>query len=76
MAEGILAMYSGNSFTLFANRSEKKLIHGILQASGGAFGLTGFFIEIFKQLEYNKPLFDIWHGRFGEFEFLIFELKH
>lgn len=67
MAEGILTMYNRNTFTLFVPRTKNKWIHAFLQATGGAFGLTGFFIEIYKQLEYNKPLFDIWHGIFGEF---------
>ena len=66
MAEGILAMYSGNSFTLFATRTNKKWLHGLLQATGGVFGLTGFFIEVIKTYNNNEPLFSIWHSKMGE----------
>jgi hypothetical protein len=66
MAEGILAMYSGNTFTLFATRTERKWLHGLLQATGGIFGLIGFFLEIIQRSQANKKLFHIWHAKFGE----------
>lgn len=66
MAEGILAMYSGNTLTLFTNRTNKKWIHGVLQAAGGGFGLAGFIIEIPKQMTGTKRLFDDWHAITGE----------
>lgn len=54
MAEGILAFYSGNTFTLFASHSSKKWLHGALQATGGTFGLIGFFLEVVQRSQANK----------------------
>ena len=66
LTEGILAMYNGNSFTLFASRTNKKWLHGLLQATGGSFGLIGFFLEVVQRLQANKSLFHIWHAIIGE----------
>lgn len=68
MAEGILAMYSGNSFTLFETRTTRKWLHGILQTAGGGFGLAGLFLEVIRHLKLNKPLFVIWHAKLGKFK--------
>jgi hypothetical protein len=65
MAEGILVMYTQNSFTLFETRTTKKWLHGILQAAGGGFGLAGFFIEVIRRVKEDKPLFVIWHAKLG-----------
>lgn len=66
MTEGILTMYSGNTFTLFVARANKKWIHAFLQATGGLLGLVGYFIEINNQIQCNEPFFDKWHAIFGE----------
>lgn len=66
MAEGILAFYSGNTFTLFASRTEKKWLHGLLQATGGTFGLIGFFLEVVQRSQANKRLWHIWHAKMGK----------
>jgi hypothetical protein len=65
MTEGILTMYSGNTFTIFVTRAKKKWIHASLQATGGALGLAGYFIEIYNQMECDEPFFDKWHAIFG-----------
>lgn len=65
MAEGILTMYSGNSFTLFASFRNKKWVHALLQAAGGTLGLVGFSIEVSKRYAAGKALFHIWHARMG-----------
>lgn len=62
-------MYNGNTFTLFTQRESKKWIHAVLQAAGGAFGLTGFFLEVVKRYSDGKALFHIWHARFGSYIF-------
>lgn len=71
MAEGIMSMYNGNTFTLFMTRSQKTNIHWILQATGGTLGLIGFFLEIVQRLNAGKRIFHIWHARMGMFIKLI-----
>lgn len=66
MAEGIMSMYNGNTFTLFTKRSQKTNIHWILQATGGILGLIGFLFEVVKRAQNGKKLFHIWHARFGK----------
>jgi hypothetical protein len=66
MAEGILSMYSGNTFTLFTKRSQKTNIHWVLQATGGTLGLIAFFLEIVQRAQAGKRLFHIWHAKMGK----------
>jgi hypothetical protein len=66
MAEGIMSMYSGNTFTLFMTRSQKTNIHWILQAAGGSLGLSAFLLEIIQRLNAGKKIFHIWHARMGK----------
>lgn len=66
MTEGILAMYSGNGYTVFWKRGSKKWVHALLQATGGTFGLIGFFIEVTKRYSEGKELFHIWHAKMGK----------
>lgn len=65
LAEGIMSMYNGNTFTLFMRRSQKTNIHWVLQATGGTLGLIGFFLEVVQRAQAGKKLFHIWHARFG-----------
>lgn len=67
MAEGILSLYSGNTFTLFTKRENKKWIHALLQITGGTLGLTGFFLEVTQRYSAGKTLWHIWHAKFGEY---------
>lgn len=66
MAEGIMAFYSGNTFTLFTSHNNKKWLHGLLQATGGTFGLIGFFLEVTQRLQAGKKIFHIWHAKMGK----------
>lgn len=66
LAEGIMAMYSGNPLTIFSKRRNKKRIHAILQAVGGTLGLIGFFWEIIERIPKGEAIWHIWHGRAGE----------
>lgn len=71
MTEGILAMYSGNTLTLFSGRGTKKWFHALLQALGGILGLIGFFIEVYSRYRDGKALFHIWHARMGELKLFL-----
>jgi hypothetical protein len=66
MAEGIMAMYSGNPFTLFSSWESKKWFHAILQVTGGTFGLIGFFWEVIERIKNGEEILHIWHGIFGK----------
>ncbi|KAG5676838.1 hypothetical protein PVAND_006645 [Polypedilum vanderplanki] len=65
MAEGIMSMYNGNTFTLFMTRSQKTNIHWILQATGGSLRLAAFFLEVVQRANAGKKVFHIWHARMG-----------
>jgi Eukaryotic cytochrome b561 len=67
MAEGILSMYKGNTFTLFSSRTEKTNIHWMLQATGGILGLSAFFLEVVQRLQAGKRIFHIWHAKMGKY---------
>lgn len=66
LAEGIMSMYSGNTFTLYMTRSQKTNVHWMLQATGGTLGLIGFFLEVNSRWSAGKKLFHIWHARMGK----------
>lgn len=71
MAEGIMSMYNGNTFTLFMTRSQKTNIHWVLQATGGILGLIGFFLEVVQRAQAGKKVFHIWHARCGMYNINI-----
>jgi cytochrome b-561 domain-containing protein 2 len=66
MAEGILAMYKQNTFSLLAKtKADKTLLHWILQAIGGLCALAGIIIQIISRYRLGKPHFSLIHSIIG-----------
>lgn len=65
MAEGILSLYSGNSWTILTSRKSKTKIHWILQTLGGCLSFSGAIIEILYKFQRNRSHFQSLHAIIG-----------
>lgn len=66
MTEGILTMYNQNTLTMLAElKSQKTIIHWILQTSGAFFALVGIIIQIISRIRLGKAHFSFIHSIFG-----------
>jgi Eukaryotic cytochrome b561 len=73
MSEGILVMYSKNTYTFnVKDRSMKRRYHWILQAIGSFLGIFGCAFEFYKREVGNRPHFSTAHSVTGK---LLFKFK-
>lgn len=67
MAEGIMALYNQNSFTIRLDRRQQKtMIHWILLAFGCGLAFGGMFIEYIDKSERGRKHFQSRHALWGE----------
>lgn len=67
MSEGIMAMYSKNSYTMsVGNRQAKVWIHLVLQVIGGGFALIAIPYQYVKREQMGRRHFGNSHGIVGE----------
>lgn len=65
MAEGILSLYRGNTYTLFTPRAQKTRIHWIMQAVGGLLSLVGVIIEVINREQAGRTHISTLHSIYG-----------
>lgn len=76
MAEGILAMYNRNTYTLLAEtKAQKTAIHWILQAIGGILAIAGVIIQIISRFRLGKAHFSLIHSIVGKIYCATFALQ-
>jgi Eukaryotic cytochrome b561 len=70
MSEGIMALYSKNTYTIpVKQRSMKKRFHWILQAIASFMAIFGSAFEFYKREVGSRPHFSSFHSVTGEQEF-------
>lgn len=67
MAEGIMSLYSKNTFTmLMKDKKEKTKVHWIFQSLGSIFALSGTIIQIISRFRLQKSHFSHTHSIYGK----------